>query len=97
MAVIALVPAAPSIMSEPAHPKICFPCARARLAKRAARPCADCALLNLDPLAQIRARAAKPSPLHRLHFVVATNRAVQCSIYQDGQTPARSTSWERGE
>ncbi len=46
-------------------PKICLDCARRRLAGKPTKACADCALLNVDRLASVRANAAKPSPAAR--------------------------------
>lgn len=45
--------------------KLCLKCARRKLAKKTSKPCGDCILLNVDPLAQIRSNAAKPSPKFR--------------------------------
>ncbi len=42
--------------------KICFSCARRKLAGKPPEACADCALLNVDHLAQVRANAARPMP-----------------------------------
>lgn len=43
--------------------KLCLPCARRKLAKQPPKPCGACALLNVDPFAQVRANYAKPGPL----------------------------------
>lgn len=40
--------------------KLCLKCARRKLAGKKAKPCGTCILLNIDPLAQVRAQAAKP-------------------------------------
>lgn len=45
--------------------KLCLSCARRKLAKLPAEPCSDCLIINVDPLANVRANAAKPSPLKR--------------------------------
>lgn len=62
--------------TEPDSPKLCMKCARRILAipaverrkkeRQAPKPCADCLLLNVDPMAQVRANAAKPSPVLRI-------------------------------
>lgn len=45
--------------------KLCLDCARRKLAKLPTEPCSKCLLINVDPLAQVRANAAKESPLKR--------------------------------
>jgi hypothetical protein len=55
--------------------KLCLACARAKMANRPTRPCADCVLLNTDAFAKIRANAAKPSPLARFSFSMSSATA----------------------
>ncbi len=78
--------------------KICLSCARRKLAKKKLPPCGDCALLNVDKLAKVRAAAALPSPL--AGFTCSPYRALPgaFAVLQNHQIvrPA-PTGWERGE
>lgn len=57
------------------QPKLCLPCARRKLGGRPAKPCGNCILLNVDPHALTRARAARPLFLYSpLHFAVAARK-----------------------
>jgi len=47
------------------HQKLCLSCARQKLAGKPEKPCGTCAILNVDPMAQVRANAARPSPMLR--------------------------------
>lgn len=84
-------------MTDPATPKLCLKCARAKLAQKPEKPCADCALLNVDPMAKIRANAAKPSSLSRLLLSPAAATWRFAVLAGTGQKPARATPWDRGE
>ncbi|MBS3927753.1 MAG: hypothetical protein KGZ65_04095 [Sphingomonadales bacterium] len=77
-------------------PKMCLRCARRALAKLPAKPCGACPLLNVDRLAQVRANAARPSPLQRFTFASAEANAAQVEPLAYGEQH-RLTSWERGE
>ncbi len=44
-----------SVTPEIASPKLCFPCARRKLAGKPPKPCGTCIILNVDPLAKVRA------------------------------------------
>lgn len=55
-------------------PKLCLPCARRALAKQPPQNCGTCIVLNTDPLARVRANAARPGPLDKF----LTARAVEC-------------------
>ena len=79
-------------MAEPEKPKLCLSCARVKLAKKEPKPCADCIILNTDPLARVRANSAKPSPLARFRFGAAARSTWNLgSVSVSGQKPARST------
>ncbi len=52
-------------MPETDNTKLCLKCARARMAGKSVKPCADCVVLNRDPLSQVRANHAQPSPFLR--------------------------------
>lgn len=43
--------------------KICLKCALRKLSKQPEKPCGDCLLLNVDPLARVRALGALPLPI----------------------------------
>lgn len=43
-------------------PRLCLACARRKLAGAPEKPCGTCVLLNVDPMAQVRATAARPWP-----------------------------------
>ncbi|MDD5301546.1 MAG: hypothetical protein PHS14_00440 [Elusimicrobia bacterium] len=77
-------------MAEPENPKLCLSCARARLAQRPARACATCALLNIDPLASVRANSARPSPLAAFYFQPFRSTWISGAIVTTGQKPARA-------
>lgn len=64
--------------------KLCLACARRRLAKRPPVGCADCALLNMDPLAQVRATYARPSPLAGFTFVLGLGGDSGVSLFHSG-------------
>lgn len=68
--------------------KLCLSCARQKLAGKPAIPCGTCVLLNVDPLAQVRANAARPSPMLRY-----TTAAASFSSLCGGPSskPARAT------
>jgi hypothetical protein len=80
-------------MAEPDKPQLCLSCARARLAKKAAKPCADCIRLNIDPLAQVRANSAKPNPLAKFSFSDTARSTWRLGSVVDGtgQKPAHKT------
>lgn len=79
-------------MPLPEKPQLCLSCARAKLAKKKPAPCADCIILNVDHLAQVRANAAKPNPLARFTFSAAARSTWRLgSLAGSGQKPARST------
>lgn len=40
--------------------KVCLSCARRKLSGQPPRPCGNCVLLNVDPMARARANAARP-------------------------------------
>ena len=44
------------------EPRLCLPCARAKLAGKTAKPCGDCILLNVDRLAIVRSNHSRPDP-----------------------------------
>lgn len=56
-------------------PKICLTCALRKLAGKEDRPCGSCLLLNVDPLAKIKALAAKTSALARFPMMLTSGRA----------------------
>ncbi len=70
--------------------KLCLDCARRRLAKKPDRSCAACALVNVDPLARVRATYAKPSPLRNFSFA-----SLGLSSFSS-EVPAQSRRWRRG-
>lgn len=79
-------------------PKLCLLCARRSLAGQPPKPCGACPLLNIDHLAQVRANAARPSPLRRYSLAITGNgRAAYGAIASNGHNTPRQTSWERGE
>lgn len=80
-------------MREPDNPKLCLNCARARMAKKKHDACADCALLNVDPMARIRANAAKPNPLARFSFSASARSTWSLGSIAGGtgQKPAHKT------
>lgn len=80
-------------MAEPEKPQLCLNCARARLAKKPAKPCADCVLLNTDPLARVRANAARPNPLAKFSFSDAARSTWRLGSIagETGQKPAHKT------
>lgn len=49
--------------SDPKPSKLCLGCARRKLAGKPFKPCGDCVLINVDPMAKTRANAARPAPL----------------------------------
>lgn len=48
--------------------KMCLGCARRKLAGKPAKPCGNCILLNVDPMARVR---ATPKPT-RIQAIVAS-------------------------
>lgn len=68
-------------------PKMCLACARRKLAGQPPKPCGDCIILNVDPLAEIRANAARPSPLRHFSFAAAVGGSSSWSA----QKPPRAT------
>jgi hypothetical protein len=80
------------------NPKICLSCARRALAKQPPQPCGSCVILNVDPLAEVRARAAKPSPLAGfMSSTAVVYGGVQGTVVERGQRAPSPTSCERGE
>lgn len=71
--------------------KLCLDCARRKLGGKPERPCGDCVLLNIDPLAQVRANAMKPAPL----MMRAIHPPTSCSIF-GGVTKKPAHSSGRG-
>lgn len=69
--------------------KLCLKCARARLAGKKTKPCGSCILLNIDPLAQTRANAARPNKLARFSFSPEARAAWARQV--TAQKPARSS------
>lgn len=69
--------------------KLCLKCARRKLAGKKAKPCGTCILLNVDPMAQVRANASRE--IAGIRFM---NSAVSVSSLLGGitQKPARATS-----
>lgn len=68
-------------------PQLCLPCARRKLAGKPPKPCGDCALINVDPMAQVRAQFVRPSNLRRFSF----EAAVGGSFGWTAQKPPRAT------
>jgi hypothetical protein len=68
-------------------PKLCLTCARRKLAGQPEKPCGDCSLLNVDPMAQVRAQFVRPSPLRRFSF----EASVGGSSGWTAQKPPRAT------
>lgn len=68
--------------------KLCLPCARRKLAGETPKPCGNCVLLNVDPMAKTRANAARPA--RALHFAAAAQSF--SSLFGGTSTkPARGT------
>lgn len=58
----------PSVPTEHTPGKLCLRCAYRKLKGWPEKPCATCLLLNVDPLAHVRANAARTMPLSPLAF-----------------------------
>lgn len=56
-----------------ADPKICFSCARRKLAGKPKEACGDCALLNVDRWAELRASAARAAPAWAMTLWASTS------------------------
>ena len=77
--------------------KLCLSCARAKLAGLPVRACGSCVLLNTDPMAQVRANAARPSPLARYDFSLAPSASSITSAASFGGKRTSHFGSGRGE
>ncbi len=64
----------------PKPSKTCLKCCLRKLAKLPEKSCADCAVLNVDKFARVRANAAKPMP----PMLDAMLSPTSCSIFSGG-------------
>lgn len=69
--------------------KLCLDCALRKLSGKRAENCTKCLLLNIDPMAQIRANYAKKMPLQR--FMTDGTLEQQFFNVEESQKPARAT------
>lgn len=74
-------------------PKLCLRCARRKLAGKPSKPCGTCVIINVDPLAQVRANFARPSPTMRYAALALSFSSL---IGGPDTKPARPASMARG-
>ena len=76
--------------------KLCLSCARAKLAGLPVRACGSCVLLNTDPMAQVRANAARPSRIARYSFTTLALGLAGAGAFVGGKR-TNGAGWGRGE